>query len=89
MHITSVFLNKIIQIFSTDIFFTCISTYCLSKRELKKWDVLSLILRYEGNGLPKSPVITSIPGLDESHFYKHKKIYPRDFQIAFGVIRTK
>lgn len=51
--------------------------------------VLSLILRCEVSGLLKSPAITSIPGLDESHFYKQKEIYPSDFQIASEVIRTK
>lgn len=51
--------------------------------------VLSLILRCEVSGLLKSPANASIPGLDESHFYKQKEIYPSDFQIASEVIRTK
>jgi len=51
--------------------------------------VPSLVLRCEGSGLLQSPAITSILRLDESHFYKLKEIYPRDFQIASEVIRTK
>lgn len=67
LHISSVFLNRIIQDCSTNVSFMCISTYCLPRREMKH--VLLLIF-----GLPKSPTITPIPGLDESHFYKRKYI---------------
>lgn len=59
------------------------------KRITEMRHVLPLILRCEGSGLLKSAAISSIPGLDESHFYKQKEIYPKDVQIASEVIRTK